>query len=259
MVEDKDKDIAAEMANAFVDELDKVNREIVSKRAQQNREFIEDRLAKVKAELEKSRGDLETFQQKYKAVDFDQQVRLAVEQAIDLKTSLARLEIDIMVKEKTLGKDNPELIELERRKQMFRRQLEQLERTNPDSSFFSLPISDIPGLRGQYEVLYSRVKVGEGLYQVLLEQLENAKIAENEKASTISILDRATPSDVKSRPKRTLIVGMTFGFSVFFALLFAALFDYIDRLRTGSPENYRRIMLFVDAFFGWIPGVKKHA
>ena len=257
VVEDKDPEIAADMANAFVDELDKVNRHIVSERARENREFIEDRLATVKAELEKSRSDLEAFQEKNKTVDFDQQIHLAVEQAIDLKTSLAKLDIDIMVKEKTLGPDNAELIDLKRRREMYQKQLEQLERKNPDNSYFSLPISDIPGLRGQYEVLYSRVKVGEGLYKVLLEQLENAKIAENEKSSTISVLDRATPADVKSRPRRTLIVGTTFGFSIFFALLFAAIFDYVDRLRAESPENYRRIMMFVDAFFGWIPGVRK--
>jgi len=257
-VEDKDPQVAADMANAFVDELDRVNREIVLDRARQNRVFIEDRLEQVKTELSKSRHELEEFQLKNKAVDFEQQVRLAVDQAIDLRTSLARIEIELNLKEKTLGRDNAELIDLARRREMYVAQLERLEKRNPDSSFFSLPIADIPGLRGQYEVLYSRVRVGEGLYQVLLEQLEQAKIIEYENSPTISILDRATPPDVKSRPKRTLIVGLTFGFSAFFALLFATFFDYVERLRTVNPENYHRIMMFVSAFFGWLPGVKKH-
>jgi len=258
-VEDKDPQMAAEIANTFVDELDRVNREIASERVRQNRSFIEDRLAQVKQESEFSRKEFENFQLKNKTVDFDEQTRLAIEQAIKLKVMLSELDIKLKMREKTLAADNTELVELKRHRQYVKDQLQVLEKGNPDSSFFSLPVSSIPTLRGQYEVLYSRVRVGESLYKILLEQLEQAKIQERESTPTISVLDRAKPPEIKSRPKRLLIVGTTFGFSLVFAILLAALLDYLRRLKQSDPDDYARIRLFVEAFFGWLPGVKKGA
>lgn len=256
-VEDRDPTVAAEMANVFVDELDRVNREIASERVRQNRIFIEERLAQVQRELTEARHEFEEFQLANRAMDFDQQTRLAVEQAVKLKVALAELDIELKMRERTLGADNTDLIELKRRRNVVSEQLRQLEEDNPDSSFFSLPVSSIPALRGRYEVLYSRVRVGESLYAVLLEQLEQAKIRENEKTSTISVLDRAKPPETKSRPKRLLIVGSTFGFSLIVAVVLASFLEYLARMKKSSPQDFARAALFADAFFGWLPGVRK--
>jgi uncharacterized protein involved in exopolysaccharide biosynthesis len=256
-VEDKNPQMAADLANAFVDELDRINREIATERVRQNRRFIEQRLAQVKKELQAARTEFENFQLESKAVNFDEQTRLAIEQAIGLKVKLAELDIELKMREKNLAADNTELIELKRRRRLIKDQLQKLETSNPDSSFFSLPISAIPSLRGQYEELYSRVKVNESLYKILLEQLEQAKIQENEKTPTISVLDRAKPPEVRSKPKRFLIVSATFSFALLLSVFIAAVLDYVSRLKRDRPEDYRRIMLFVNAFFGWLPGVKK--
>jgi uncharacterized protein involved in exopolysaccharide biosynthesis len=255
--EDKDPTVAADVVNAFVEELDRVNREIALERVRQNRSFIEERLAQVKQELASARKEFEDFQLENRAVDFDEQTRLAVEQAVKLKITLTELDIELKMSERNLAEDNPELVELRRRRRLVSEQLRQLEESNPDSSFFSLPVASIPTLRGQYEVLYSRVTVGESLYRILLEQLEQAKIQENENIPTISILDRAKPPDTKSRPKRLLIVGGTFGLSVLFAVFMAAFLEYLARLKQNSPEDYARVLFFAEAFFGWLPGVKK--
>ena len=255
--EDKDPGVAADVVNAFVEELDRVNREIVLERVRQNRSFLEERLAQVKQELASARKEFEDFQLENRAVDFDEQTRLAIEQAVKLKITLTELDIELKMRERNLAEDNTELVELRRRRHLVSEQLRQLEESNPDSSFFSLPVASIPTLRGQYEVLYSRVTVGESLYRILLEQLEQAKIQENEKMPTISILDRAKPPDTKSRPKRLLIVGGTFGLSVLFAVFMAAFLEYLARLKQNSPEDYARVLFFTEAFFGWLPGIKK--
>lgn len=255
--EDKDPGVAADVVNAFVEELDRVNREIALERVRQNRSFIEERLAQVKQELASARKEFEDFQLENRAVDFDEQTRLAVEQAVKLKITLTELDIELKMRERNLAEDNTELVELRRRRRLVSEQLRQLEVSNPDSSFFSLPVASIPALRGQYEVLYSRVRVGESLYRILLEQLEQAKIQENENIPTISILDRAKPPDTKSKPKRLLIVSGTFGLSVLFAVFMAAFLEYLARLKQNSPEDYARVLFFTEAFFGWLPGVKK--
>ena len=258
-VEDKDPQVAADMANAFVSEVNRVNQEIVVGRARKNREFIEGRLLQVRSELDSSRRALETFQMKYRAVDFDEQTRLAIEQASNLKVSLAQVELDLQIAEQSLVKDHPDLTQRRQRQTILKQQLEDLEKGGKDSSYFSLPVASIPSLRGQYEMLYSRVRVSEGLYTTLLEQLEQAKIQESNESPTISVLDPARVPELRSRPKRTLIVGATFMLSLLFSIFLAAIFEYLDRLRENKPEDYERAMFVANAFFGWVPGVKRHS
>ena len=106
-------------------------------------------------------------------------------------------------------------------------------------------------------MLYSRVRVAEALYQVLLEQTEQANVKEYENLPSISVLDEARPPSLRSRPKRTIIVALSFGLSIIFAIFLGAGAEYLARLRETHPDDYGRLMMFVDAFFGWLPGVKK--
>lgn len=256
-VEDRDPQTAADMANAFVEELENVNDQIVADRISKTKDFLSGRLEQVKAEMDLSRKALEEFQMKYKAVDFDEQTRLAIEQAIALRVKLAEIEFESRLGALALGKDNVEMIKLDRRRVILKNQLRQLETENTDNSFFSLPVSAIPGLKGQFEVLYSRVSVAEALYQVLLEQNEQAKIREFENLPIVSVLDAASPPTLRSRPQRTLIVGSTFVLALIFAIFLAAVAEYLSRMKQANPDDYSRLMMFVDSFFGWMPGVKR--
>ncbi|MEK7774622.1 MAG: Wzz/FepE/Etk N-terminal domain-containing protein [Candidatus Zixiibacteriota bacterium] len=256
-VEDKDPQIAAQIANRFIDELDKINSRITLARVSENRQFIEERLAKVKSELDSARKELQEFQQVHRTVDFDEQTRLAIDQAIALKSLLANIDLDLQVKERMLGQNNADLQELRRRRADVTRQLASLEQTNRDSSYFSLPISSIPRLKVQYEEIYSRVRVGEALYNVLLEEYEKARINENKSFSTISVLDRATPPELRSRPKRTIIVLSAFAVSVIVASLLASLLEFLRRMKESNSGDYERVARFISAYLGWLPGVKR--
>jgi uncharacterized protein involved in exopolysaccharide biosynthesis len=255
-VEDKDPNVAADIANSFVEELENVSSGIVSDRISKTREFLSERLEQVKSELDSSRAQLEEFQMKHKAVDFDEQTRLAIERAAALKVNLAEVEFEARLSALTLGKDNVEMVKLNRKREIIQDQLRQLETENSDSSFFSLPVAAIPSLRGEYESLFSKVEVAEALYSVLLEQNEQAKVREYENLPSVSVLDPARPPTMRSWPQRSLIVGVSAGLSVIFAIFLAAVMEYFSRLRHTNPEDYEKLMHFVDAFFGWLPGVK---
>ena len=180
-----------------------------------------------------------------------------MEQAVGLKVQLAELDINVKLSEEKLGSDNRELQELLQRRKTVREQIHLLEHNNPDSSFFSLPISSIPSLRGQYEVLYSRVRVNESLYKILLEQYEQVRFQEQEYTSAITVLDWATPPEMRSRPKRTLIVVSTFALSFLMAIFMAAFAEYISRLKDSSPDDYHRLEMFAVAYLSWLPGIKR--
>lgn len=254
---DKNPARSAEIANTFIKELEIVNRTIVSDRLKQNKNFIEERLNGVKNELDSTRKVFEEFQMTNKAIDFSEQTRLAIDQAVALKIRMAELDLNIKIKETKLGKDHSDLKELVQQYQTVKDQLNTLENKNADSSFFSLPISAIPSLRGQYETLYSRVKVNESLYKILLEQYEQVKFQEQENTPVLSVLDWARIPEVRYSPKRTLIVVSTFALSLLLSILLAAFAEYYHRLEKTSPEDYKRLSMFLHSFLGWLPGMKR--
>jgi len=256
-VEDRDPKTAAAMANAFVDELTALDQRISSSRATQNRKFVEERLAKVKAQLDSSRGALEEFQKVNRAVDFDEQTKLAISQATDLKVKLAQVDLEVQALERVVGDNDPDLTDKKNRRRILVRQLAELERGGKDSSYFSLPVASIPALKGRYELLYSNVRVNEGLYVTLLGLLEQAKVQEGGQSTTLSILDRARVPELRSRPRRSIIVLAGFGISLLLALLLASGLEYLRRLEESSVDDYHRAMRFINAFLGWLPGVRK--
>ena len=256
-IEDKDPQFSADITNALIDALDSVNKSIIADRISQTKEFVETRLQQVQLGLDSARQDLQNFQSKYKAVDFDEQTRLSIEQAIQLKVKLAELELKLQMSEISLGKNNAELVDLKQQRTIIKSQLNNLENSNIDSSYFSLPVADIPQLKGEYEQLYSKVKVTEALYQVLLQQREQAKMKEFEKLPTLSVLDRAEVPQIKNKPKRSFIVIGTTAIAFFIAILLAVILEYFRKLQSNSPEDYKRALHFLSAYFGWLPGIKK--
>lgn len=258
-VEDKDPQMAADITNAFVEELDQVNREIASQRAKHNRDFVAGRLEQVKSELDSARSAFEQFQTKNRTVDFDQQTKMVTERAIALKIKLAEIDLELEMIGQELSQDNPKILELKRKRQIITDQMNQLENQNPDNSYFSVPISKIPSLRGQYEMLYSQVRVNEALYELLLGQMEQAKIQVSENSPTISVLDSARVPSLRSRPQRTLIVVATFAFSLVVAVFGSASADYFARMRKQNPEQYKTVEMLLDSYLGWLPGIKKRS
>lgn len=258
-VEDRDPRMAADIANAFVSELNIVAREFVSGRAKQKRLFIEDRLQSVKAELDSARLALQTFQLENRTVDLDEQTKLAISQAVALKVELAQIDVRIAMDERILGSDNQELLDAKQRRRIIQKQLSTLEHGGVDTSFFAMPLASVPTLKGRYENLLSKVTVSETLYEVLLEQYEQAKIEEGGSTPSVTVIDSARVPEMKSRPQRTVIVAVSFVGALIVGLLLAAVFNYLERMSKRDDADYQRIQSFLRAYAGWMPGFRRHA
>lgn len=256
-VEDKQPDTAAAIANAFIEELNTLARELVTSKAREKRQFIESRIADVRRQLDSARKALEQFQVTSKAIDFDEQTKLAIDLAVDLKTELARLEIDIQLSEQFMGVENSELRDKRQRRSLIKQRLAQLEAGTKDSSYFSLPLASIPGLRGQYQYLIGVVKVNEGLHEVLQEQYEQARIQEQESSPNVSVVDPAIAPELKSRPLRSYIIGFSAIGALLLSIGLAAILQGMSQLKERSAGDYERVSRFMQAFFGWMPGVRK--
>ncbi|HSG98745.1 MAG TPA: Wzz/FepE/Etk N-terminal domain-containing protein, partial [candidate division Zixibacteria bacterium] len=250
LAEDKDPAMAARIANAFVDELDRITRRISVNRTSQSQDFVEKSLVNAKAELDSARAKLRLFQEMNRTIDLDKQTALAIEAAATLKANLAATEVDLNLKGRTLSESHPEVVELSNRVAELREKIKELEYGSRDTSYFSLPVAETPRLTAELAELTARVKVAERLYENLRIRLDEIRIQARRESPALSILDRAVPPEIRYRPQRTLIVGATFGISLVLAVLLAVFFEYLVNLERRNPEDFRRARFFINRMFG---------
>ncbi len=249
---DKDPQMSANIANAYIEKLDLLNRQVKAAKASSDREFIYHRLDSTKTQLENARDRLLTFQTENKAVDLVSQKNLAIAAASELKTQLALANIDREVKLKTLSLSHPAVQSLDEKIKQFQNQLRSLETGDDNTSYLSLPLSDIPQLTIRLAVLQADLELQEKVYSLLTELYEEARIKEQKDTPTIAILEKAYPPDLKYKPKRSLIVAMTFFGSLCLAIFIALFADYMENLRRTSPADFEIMRQTKDEI------VKKH-
>ena len=88
-VDDKDPKRAADIANAYVEELDRLLKSINTTGAGQNRQFLENRLAGARADLARAEEALKTFQAKNKSFNVTEQAKASIDASADLKPGRA--------------------------------------------------------------------------------------------------------------------------------------------------------------------------
>lgn len=233
-VEDKDPDQAAKIANAYIDELNRLTLSMNIVGAGQNRSFLEDRLAKAKIDLAKAEDSLKVFQLKNKVVDVPAQAQASIAGVADLKAQLAVQEVQLASLHTSYTNESQEVKNVNASIFGLKRQIAALEGNG--SSRSSIPtVGTVPALGEQYLRLMREFKIQEAIVELLTKQYEVAKINEAKDVSGLQVIQRARVPDKKSKPKRTMIVlGATF-VSFFGAVILAFVLESVD----GMSEEDR--------------------
>ena len=98
-----------------------------------------------------------------------------------------------------------------------------------------------PELTFEYERLQRRVRIQEELAMTLRREYEQARIQEVNDTPVITILDRATPPDEKSSPRRRVTVVAAFLFGGVVALFLTFGREYLARTREEDPEEFATV------------------
>ncbi|MCH7878727.1 MAG: hypothetical protein IH914_05390 [candidate division Zixibacteria bacterium] len=247
--EDKDPVRAAQITNAFVAELDRVNKEIFARRTEESRTFIQETLADARVELDSARAALRSFQELNRTINLDQQTSLTINSAATLKADLGSTEVELSLKRRSLSASHPEVIELSGKVSALKNKISELEFGSSDSSYFSLPVAETPRLMAALAELTTRVRIAENLFENLRLQLNEVRIQEKKEAPNLPVLDPATPPELRFWPKRNLIVGVSFAISLALAIFLALFIEYLAGLERRSPEDFRRASFFLRTVF----------
>ena len=232
-VEVHNAELSAQVANAFVEALDEVNREKSFSRAKNSRIYIEEQLKQPAVRLKKATTALADFQSEFKAVDLQAQTRVSIEKAGEIKGTIMAREVELKVALQTLKRDNPIVHRLQTELDELQIQFEHLQFGNSipfeEQKDYFIPFADVPEVGSRLAEFLRDVKVQETVWQLLNQQFYNAKIQEARDTPTVQVLDAAVQPERRTRPKRKLLVVVTSFLTLVFSVFWAFGLEYVER------------------------------
>ena len=240
-VEDRDPQLASDIANFYVSNLDRLNQTLSVSKARENRKFIEQRVAETQTALVKVEDALKEFQTQNRTVAIEAQSKAMIEATAMIQAQIMAQEVQLQVMGSYLSSNNPEIARVQSSISELRKQLQIME--TGKSGKERLPgdrlrpaITSVPTLALEYGRLARDLKVQETLYALLISQYEQAKLTEARDTPTVQVLDPAIPAERKSRPKILLNVLIAGILSLFVGLFWAFVRGAMDRRKAAfSP------------------------
>ena len=252
-VESRDPQMAADIANAYAANLDRLNRELTVTSATKSRMFLERRLEDKRRQLAQAEEARKAFQVKHRTLLVTDKAQAAMKAAGGIEEQILELEIELAALKEYATPSHPLMNQLEAQIKALRRQSERLqhqqqskiglggEETKSLATGFFSPMPQMPGLALEYLRLTREVKIHEAILTMLTGQYEQAKIAESKDTPTIQVLDQAIPAEVKSRPK-TLQNMQIAGLAAFLLAVIGVLFhDYLLKLKRQEEMRLARL------------------
>ncbi|KIF83885.1 hypothetical protein TSA66_00180 [Noviherbaspirillum autotrophicum] len=237
---DQDPKFAADLANAYVDELTKLTQTMAISEASQRRLFFERQLKDAKEQLANAEVALRTTQEKTGMIQPEGQVQAIISSVAQLKGTIAAKEVQLNAMRTFATAQNPELLRTQEELRGLQAQLLKLEKNRPSKDGdFMLSTGRIPEAGIEYVRKLRDVKYYETIFELLAKQYELAKIEEAKDSSIIQLLDKAVPAEKKSKPKRAMItLAGLFGGSAL-GVMFAFICEGYRRSRR-DPKNSQR-------------------
>lgn len=237
-VDARDPRLAAAIANAYVEELQKLTATLAVTEAAQRRLFFERQLAQVNDRLAESEVKLREAMERGGLVSVDAQSRAAVETVARLRAQISAKEIQIGAMAAYATSSHPDMRRAEGELASMRQELARLEGGAGGEGGGTPPAPGAPGVANIR--LVREVKYNEVLFELVAKQLELARIDESKDAPVVQVLDPAQPPDKKSRPRRGRMVIVS-GAATFALAVLAAFFQ--DALAAGRADPRRAAKL----------------
>ena len=236
--EDEDPKRAADIANAYVDELFKLAKVLAVTEASQRRLFFERQFEQARDNLAKAEAAARQGMEKGGLVQVEGQGRAIVETTARLRGQITVKEVQIGAMRAFAADRNPELKLAQEELESMKRELARIEGASGDKSAKAVAGngSGIDSLG-----LLRNVKYHETIYELLARQFELAKIDEARDSAVVQVMDKAIVPDRRSKPFRSLIVVVSAIAAFFAAILWAFVRESMARAKS-DPKKASRLL-----------------
>ncbi len=210
-VRDRSPERAAKLAQAYVNDLNGRIASLTTSAAHRERVFLEDRLAKIKDQLDEATLRLSQFSSKNKTLDPQIQGKAMLDAASALQGQLIAAETELSGLQQIYGSENYRVKAASARVGGLRAKLRTMSgspASSPAAGDGQLypSLEQLPLLGNTYYELQRQAKVDEAIYEVLIKQYELAKVEEAKELPSIKVLDEPVVPERKAFPPRLLII-----------------------------------------------------
>ncbi len=243
-VEDKNPKLAAEIANAYAVNLDRMFAKLGTTEGGRQRAFLAERLEKTEKALRQAEETLRHFQEANRTVVLQEQSKGIIDSVARLRGEIIAAEVALESLRAYATENNPQVVQQKARVEELKRQLAQMQYSKGEElpsetkqpgqrrQEITLPVARVPELSMEYVRLMREVKIQETVFTLLTQQFEQAKIAEARDTPIVQLLDKAVPAERKSKPKTVVSMAIAGVLSLFVGVFLAFLLEYVDRMRT---------------------------
>lgn len=205
--------VAADMANRYVEELRRISTDLALTEAQQRRRFFESEMKKAKDQLSLAQTALQSSGFNSGAIRAEPKV--AAERYARLQAEATAAQVKLQAMRQTLTDSAPEMAQQVALLNALQRQVSALEQHSESAQ------------SADYLGHYRDFKYQEALFEIFSKQYELARVDESREGALIQVVDGAQPPERKSKPKRTLVAGG----AAIAGLLIAALVVCVSAMR----------------------------
>ena len=242
-VTDRDPRRAADIANAWVEELRALNQNLALTEAAQRRAFFEQKLVAERNALSQAELALQQIEQQTGIIQPDAQTRALIGEVAEVRAQIAAKEVQLQSMGSYATPNNPDVKRVETELAKLRAQFASLSRTQatavPSEGNLQVPTGRVAGAGLEYLQAARELKYHESLYDFLSRQLEAARIDEAKSAVVVQVVDKAVEPEKKSSPRRLLIIAVTALLSFLLVALGALVREALQRRRQDPAEAAR--------------------
>jgi uncharacterized protein involved in exopolysaccharide biosynthesis len=236
-VDDEVAKRAAEMANGYVEELDRLTQNVSVTTAGRQRAFLERQLRQAKDQLADAEVALRQTQEKTGLISLTEQGKASIESVAYVQAQIQAKQVQLAAMRTGMTESNPEYIRAQRELVGLRSELSKLERGASKGASAFPSAGNIPEAGLEFVRKFRDVQYFQTLFELIAKQYEIAKAQEAAEGGLIQVLDAAVPQDKKSKPHRTLIVVITGILAGLFGVAAAFILDARKRAEADPVQS----------------------
>lgn len=228
---------AAEIANAYVEGLQGLNNSLAVTEAGQRRLFFEEQLKNAKENLIKSEENLKYFQQRTGTIKIDDEAKAVISTVAEMRANISAKEVQLRVMRSYATTENPDLQRLQDETLALKEELRKMESKNRPGDDSVPTVGKMSSLGTEYIRRMREYRYNEALYEILMKQLEAAKLDESKDAALVQIVERAEVPEDRLKPQRRKMVSNTGAVVFIISVILVFLASYYRGLVANSASK----------------------
>lgn len=240
---DSDPAFAAALANAHVEELQKLMGSLALTEAQQRRAYFQQQLDKAKEALVNAEVGLRQTQERTGLIALDRQGEAIIGAAAGIRAQIVSREVQLQAMRTYATPENADMQRVASEIGGLRAQLAKMESGQlRGQGDVIVPTGKVPQAGLEYVRAVRELKYQEAIFELMARQFEFAKADEAREGPLVQQIDVAKAPERRSKPRRREIV-LVAGFIAGLIAVALALVRIAARASLADPENVRRLEL----------------